>query len=316
MPIYHDKARGRLRFEFDRRISGQRVRATKLLPRAWNRAQADAFDRKECARLYAIATGVERHTVNIDDAVSRFVVERIPALKAGRDMAGELALMLPYYEARPMSALPDVCTAYRLKHKHLAAATIAKRIRYLVSACRWAWKHHGIGEHDPAERVVVPTVNNARQIYIDRAQMLKLARAATHRPTRALIRLAFYSGMRKDEIVRARPDLVAGVFILDDTKNGSPRLVPIHPKIRHLLPFAYSTHCPLAFRQARERAGMPWMHLHDLRHSAASAMLAAGASLGDIGAVLGHKSVASTTRYAHLSVDAARAAIAKIGRRA
>lgn len=313
MPIYHDKTRGRLRYEFDRRIGHQRIRATKLLPKTWNRAQADAYDRKESARLYAIATGVEHHTVDIDHAVARFIDDRIPHLKAGREIAGELALMLPYYEARPLSALPDVCTAYRLKHKHLAPATVAKRIRYLVSACRWAWKHHAIGDRDPGERVTVPTVDNARQIYIDRAHMLHLARAATHRPTRALIRIAFYSGMRKSEIIRARVDLEAGLFILDDTKNGRPRLVPIHPKIRHLLPYTYSTHCPLAFRQARQKAGMPWLKLHDLRHSTASAMLAGGATLGEIGAVLGHKAAASTKRYSHLAVDAARAALMRIG---
>ena len=32
---------------FDRYVSGRRVRATKTLPKTWNQAQADAFDRRE-----------------------------------------------------------------------------------------------------------------------------------------------------------------------------------------------------------------------------------------------------------------------------
>src|SRR5690606_21433457 len=68
MSIYRDKERGCYVFEFDRVIEGKRVRARKLLPKTWTRAQADAYDRQESARLYAIATRVERHEYSIEDA--------------------------------------------------------------------------------------------------------------------------------------------------------------------------------------------------------------------------------------------------------
>lgn len=42
---------------------------------------------------------------------------------------------------------------------------------------------------------------------------------------------------------------------------------------------------------------------HDLRHSAASMLVMAGATLYETAQVLGHKSVQTTARYAHLSVD-------------
>jgi len=47
--------------------------------------------------------------------------------------------------------------------KPLAAATLRNRIRYLTSACRYAWKHQGMCEHDPAERVIAPMVRNERR---------------------------------------------------------------------------------------------------------------------------------------------------------
>ena len=44
----------------DRRIEGQRIRRRQLLPAGWTRAQADAFDRKEGAALYALAAGIAK----------------------------------------------------------------------------------------------------------------------------------------------------------------------------------------------------------------------------------------------------------------
>jgi len=81
MPIYRDKKRGCFVFEFDKIINGERVRATKSLPRTWNQAQADAYDRQESGRLYAIATSVERAQFTIDDAVAKYLKERVPKPK-------------------------------------------------------------------------------------------------------------------------------------------------------------------------------------------------------------------------------------------
>lgn len=317
MSVYRDKKAGCYGFEFDRYIDGQRVRARKRLPKTWNQAQADAYDRQESARLYAIASGIKRQDFTIDDAVKKYITERCKELKSGKNAAHELAQMFWAYQARPISALADVCKAYAIKERdRLAPATIKNRIRYLTAACRYGWKHHGMSEHDPAEAVIVPAVRNERQTYIDRADMLRLARACDHRPTRAVIRIAFYSGMRLGEIMRAKR--VAGCFVLDDTKNGTPRIVPIHPKINTCLKFTIPTRYIIGyhFRMTRAKVGMDELHIHDLRHSAASELINAGVDLYTVGAVLGHKSNASTKRYSHLATDSLRAALMKIGKKA
>jgi hypothetical protein len=115
MPIYRDKKRGTFVFEFDVRIGGERVRATKHLPKTWNRAQADEFDRKESAALYARAQGIGRDDQAIEDAVNLYLMHRATALKHGRNVAAELALIYQHYKGRPMSALPDVCKAIQIK---------------------------------------------------------------------------------------------------------------------------------------------------------------------------------------------------------
>lgn len=316
MPIRRDKAAGCYVFEFDRRIEGQRVRVVKSLPKAWNRAQADSFDLKETARLYAVATGASRPDHLIEDAVAIYLTERVPQLKHGKSCAQELANMAPDYMGRPLSALSDVCKAIAIKGKGLAPATIKNRISYLRAACRYAWKRHSMGDTDPGARISVPTVKNARQVYIERRDMLRLARACKDRPTRAAIRIAFYSGMRLSEIEKAT--VKDGRFVLFDTKNADPRIVPIHPKIRCCLNYSLTTRFITSyhFRKAREAVGMPWLHFHDLRHSAASELINRGVDLYTVGAVLGHRSAASTKRYSHLSTQRLEEAILKMGRRA
>jgi integrase len=66
-----------------------------------------------------------------------------------------------------------------------------------------------------------------------------------------------------------------------------------------------------AWESIRTRAGLEDVRLHDLRHSAASDMAAAGLSLPIIGHVLGHKNPQTTARYTHLA-DHARHEAARI----
>lgn len=68
MSIRWDTRNKRWRYEFDRYIQGRRHRLSRLLPRGWSQAQADAYDRTEGARLYALARLGEILRVSVDDA--------------------------------------------------------------------------------------------------------------------------------------------------------------------------------------------------------------------------------------------------------
>ena len=57
---------------------------------------------------------------------------------------------------------------------------------------------------------------------------------------------------------------------------------------------------------AAGRAGLGPMHAHRLRHTAATQMLRAGASLEEIGQVLRHRQVLTTAIYAKVDRDALR----------
>lgn len=65
--------------------------------------------------------------------------------------------------------------------------------------------------------------------------------------------------------------------------------------------------------EVRTRAALPDVRIHDLRHSFASVGVAGGLSLPVLGALLGHREVATTQRYAHLSADPIRSANEAVG---
>lgn len=317
MPIRWDTRNKRWRYEFDRRVGGVRHRHSKLLPAGWTREQAEAYDRAQGAALSAVAEGIARPRHHIDAAVSRYKRERIPHLKAGSNAAREIDATSDWWTGRWIEDLPAVCAEYAADQAGaLQPATIKNRIAYLRAACRWAWKRHGMADADPGARVVAPTVRNARDVAVSRAQMVALARACRHRGVRALIRILYWSGMRVAEAQRAERQ--PGAFVLPDTKNGSPRIVPMLPIITSAsrVPTPRRSEIDYWWPLTRQACGLDHVHLHDLRHAAASAMASAGVDLGTIGAVLGHKSAQTTKRYAHYQTQRLADALATIRRRA
>jgi integrase len=318
MPIYRDKARARWRYEFSRIVDGRRRRATKLLPATWTRHQAEAYARQRDSHLYAVATGAVKPQPLISEAVRLYLIEHAPSLKNRDKLERDLALLMPHYTGRTLDELPAVGREYaRQQATHCAPATVKVRLSYLRAACRWAWKVHALGEHDPAERMTLPPVRNERHRYATRKEVLTVARAIAHRDARAVMLVAFYSGMRLAECLRA--EVTPAGWLLTDTKNGDRRLVPIHPKVAHLArrwpPAVPARTVQAWFLWACRYLGIDDLHFHDLRHSAASEMINAGVPLYTVGAVLGHKAAASTKRYSHLDTSNLNDAVRKIGRR-
>jgi integrase len=330
MSITFNRARQRWQFQFERTVTGRRQRTSKLLPKGWDRAQAQEYDRIETARLAAFAAGLSQPEPLIEAAVLLYLQEHAHTLKNFKGLRSSLALMLPAYAGQPMSQLANVARAYASAQAGaVSPSTIRNRLAYLRAACRWAWKVHQLGEADPAARMQLPPAAKGRQVYLSREQMLHTARQMqglsgqqAMRRARAAMRIAFYSGMRLGEVLSAKVVQTEGgaVFELRNTKNGEDRLVPIHPRIAHIVrnralwPIALHESTVSHYtKRALQAAGLGHARLHDLRHSTASAMINAGVDLYTVGGVLGHKSPVSTQRYAHLATASLRAALGKVG---
>lgn len=319
MPITRHHT-GRWLFQFDRVIPGSgRQRANRVLPKGWTKAQAQAYDQRETSRLYDVATGGDQPAPLIEDAVLVYLEDHAKDLKNHDDLVGAFDILHPFYVGKTMDQLPDVASAY-IKKAKVSAATVRNRLAYLRAACRWAWKHKKMGAHDPAERMVLPKVSNARHIYLTRAQAVPVFRSMGLRWSRDAARVAFYTGWRISEVLKATPlETPSGlVLTIPTSKNELPRMVPVHQKIAHLVrgdwpPRVTKWTVSKEVKAALVACGLGHARLHDLRHSAASEMINAGIDLFTVGGVLGHKSQVSTARYAHLAHARLKAAVGSIG---
>lgn len=138
----------------------------------------------------------------------------------------------------------------------------------------------------------------------------------------AAIRLLILTGARLSEILTLKwdyVDLERREMTLPDSKTGkktiqlgepavellsgiprfvgSPYVIPGQKTGQHLIGL------PHIWMRIREKAGLPGVRIHDLRHSFASSAAQAGMSLPFIGALLGHRELATTNRYVHLMSD-------------
>lgn len=328
MPVYLDKAKARWRFTFNRVIGGVRHRATKLLPAAWGRTKAETYDREETARLYAVATGVERPEPLIERAVELYLDHRCPKLKDGKGIAQELAYLAGYIEGRPMSQLADVSREYAEEAgAELAPATIRNRLAYLRAACRYAFKKHKLTPHDPTGQMEFPAVDNIRDVRLPVAQYERHLKRIEDDETRALFTLAFYTGSRwPSEILPRVPEDVSRMvvkgkakvrLVVGHTKNGTPRFVPVPPQARwalKYLPFERSTRYYYnRYNAARARSGLTDLVPHAGRHVVATDILLNNGTLADVSAALHHKHWGSSARYAHLVTEHAERVLNGIG---
>lgn len=88
--------------------------------------------------------------------------------------------------------------------------------------------------------------------------------------------------------------------LLEDTKNGSRRLVPLSSKARALLDslparmdgkvFSLAPHSVSQyFNRACKAAAVKDLHFHDLRHEGTSRLFEKGLSLMEVASITGHR---------------------------
>lgn len=240
MPIETISKNGkrRYRWTFERVIEGDCIRKTKLLPAGLTAREADELGRKLDADTYAVASGTKRPIVTIGECVALHVNDKGAGWKDAKTRKQILAKYIGYED---QDALDLYDWSLRLAgymrakvdrqgrpKKPSSDGTIHNTFGHLRAAMKYA---HKIGklEHDQTAKMGIPKPSDERHVYKRRREMLEIARACSHRQTRAAIRTAFYSGMRMSETLRAVP--TKDGFSLGTTKNGQPRLIPIHPRI-------------------------------------------------------------------------------------
>lgn len=245
------------------------------------------------------------------------------ALKSAHSTADKLAQWESYIHAQDIAAAPDIArqAVADWLGKGLAVATINRRLaalrRVLALAYRdWQWTRDNL-----AARIRLLPGEAQRQVWLTRAEAIRLRRACPRGHVRAAVSLLLATGLRVGELLALRADQIrdGAIFLDARTKTGRPRAVPIlYPGARYVkaIPIALTYDgLRTAFDKAKRRAGLPHVRLHDLRHTVGSQLAEAGASLRDIQVWLGHTSPTTTTRYTHVELGRLRAVASQMDAR-
>lgn len=200
---------------------------------------------------------------------------------------------------------------------HYKPATINRSLGAIKTALTIAYRR-GVIPKDYGDKIKRIPENNARHSYLTIKQVEKVANAASEQ-VKAAIWIALLTGCRRGEILKLSKEDIGKTSLrvkAGNTKTLRERAVPIVPALRPWLKFIplqiNAEGLKTGFRRARESAWMPETNFHDLRHSCASLLINLGTPLEVVRDILGHTSVKTTERYAHLLIDRQREALGKL----
>ncbi|MFK3971049.1 tyrosine-type recombinase/integrase [Pseudomonas sp. NPDC087358] len=181
-----------------------------------------------------------------------------------------------------------------------------------------AIKDWGIeGLTNPVTKLRMPKGSRERDRRPTSAELKGIIKAAAgiHNEMPAIIEIAVETAMRRGELIQLRREHIRGKHaLLEDTKNGSRRLVPLSIRARELLEslparidgavFSLAPHSVTQyFVRSCKEAKVTDLHFHDLRHEGTSRLFEKGLSMMEVASITGHKTMSMLKRYTHLCPD-------------
>jgi integrase len=209
-----------------------------------------------------------------------------------------------------------------LINKKLKPATVNKHMSIFKAMIKKAVDWNMVEEETlkRVRRVKMLTENNKRLRYISQEECQSLL-SSCNEHLKPIVITALNTGMRKEEVLSLtwdQVDLRHGFILLEKTKNGERRELPINETLSRTLksltrridiPYVFYDpakgkrylNVKRSFKTACRRAGITDFRFHDLRHTFASHLVMAGVDITTVKELLGHKTLAMTLRYAHLA---------------
>ncbi len=209
----------------------------------------------------------------------------------------------------------------QLLQRGLTPATVNRHLATLkhmfTKAVEWEMVDEAVLRR--VRRVKQLPEHNQRLRYLSQEEITRLLGACADH-LYPIVVVALHTGMRKREILSLRWDQVDfrhGLLLLEKTKNGLRREIPMNTVVRETLqqlprrldsPYVFTNEAGKPFRDVKRsfitacrRAGIRDLRFHDLRHTFASHLVMAGADLPTVKQLLGHQTLTMTLRYAHLA---------------
>lgn len=209
-----------------------------------------------------------------------------------------------------------------------APSSTQRRLGCLRTFFRWAMRE-GLVERSPAERLRAPRVTRPRPRVLEVDEAHRLAEGTQNLRDRAIVEVAYGSGLRVSELAGldvGDVDMNNGTVTVRAGKGRKDRVVPLGAKgceaVGNWLegrsdgPLFTNRHGRRIsvrglYDIVRNRSlvqDLPGVHPHALRHSFATHLLGGGADIRAIQEMLGHASLSTTARYAHVDADQLREA--------
>lgn len=235
--------------------------------------------------------------------------------------------------------------AYRdTRLKEVKPSTLQKEFALFSHLFNVARKEWGLPITNPVTDVNRPKIRNGRTRFLTKEEaqrLLDVAKASRNKKLYYYLLIMMHTGMRPSEAAGLKwgdVDLDARLVKLYVTKTDS-RNVPLTKKaesaLRSIRPTDAQVDTPVflagsnlsskrlkdlpslyfrrAFDNARKKAGLGDITLHDLRHTAASHLLMEGVDLRTLAEILGHRTMQMVLRYTHLHNKHLKDAIETIG---
>jgi integrase len=203
-----------------------------------------------------------------------------------------------------------------------APATINRELAFLRRVFNVALKNRKV-DANPVTSDVFSKENNQRVRYLTADEETRL-RAALGEAEWPPVAFALHTGFRQGNQFRlqwADVNFDTGMIRARHTKSGEDYFVPMNDELRALLralpsrmrsawvfpsatgatPLDARNYVNRVFTPALGKAGIQGFRWHDLRHTFASRLVMAGVDLRTVQELMGHKTLAMTMRYAHLS---------------
>jgi integrase len=286
---------------------GRRVH--RVCPQGTTKARAVEYETKLRQEVFRVDRLGEIPDYSIGEAILRYLDEA--PQKWRKDLESKAKGLAAFVIGKSLREIHEVAALYKRDCRgKLATGTINRRLallrRVATLSVDWGWLE------SPANITLLPG-ESPRETYLTKKQIDALAEAQSNVQVKAAIYIAAYTGLRSGELLALTgEDVKGGVIHVSTSKSGRPRMVPIVPLLRPWLKMLPIGLHPSTLSHSVSRT-MPGVRFHDLRHSCASLLLAAGVDLYTISKILGHSTIQVTQRYAHLETRALKKAMRKIG---
>ena len=230
----------------------------------------------------------------------------------------------------------DGAPIFKARKKAIAPATLNRYVASIGAVFTWSIKRRIApkGWIHPCRAVERRTENNEQTRYLsdaERERLLETVKASPWPRMYLLVLMALTTGARKGELQGLRwadVDLERGLAHVGRSKNGDPKVLPLVPTVVEELrrweaapsslvfpsnrrpdqPYAFEARWKDALRVAKIKN----FRFHDLRHTCASMLAQSGATLLEIGDLLGHRQLQVTKRYSHLATSHKQALVTRV----